>query len=194
MVDIYGLYIKSIKENSIADKYPEIAKEWNYELNKSLKPESFAYASNKKVWWKCSVCGSDYNTSISNRTTGGNGCPYCAGKRVKPGFNDIATTHPHLIENWNYDKNTSSPEEYNKGSDKKVWWLCHKCGYEWQASISSRVSGTGCPVCAGRVVLVGYNNLGLKDGTILRIWNYGKNNILPSEVTDNSNKIILIQR
>lgn len=36
------------------------------------------------------------------------------------------------------------------GSNKMVWWKCHKCGHEWQTTPNRRTgkNGTGCPVCA----------------------------------------------
>ena len=30
---------------------------------------------------------------------------------------------------------------------KKVWWKCPKCAHEWQATVSSRFNGRGCPNC-----------------------------------------------
>ena len=38
------------------------------------------------------------------------------------------------------------------GSHKRVWWTCPN-GHSWQAMVYTRSEGTGCPVCAGRVVL-----------------------------------------
>ena len=32
--------------------------------------------------------------------TGGTGCPYCAGRRVLPGFNDLATLFPQVAAQW----------------------------------------------------------------------------------------------
>ena len=34
----------------------------------------------------------------------------------------------------------------DKGNTKKVWWRCKK-GHEWEAVISSRTAGRGCPYC-----------------------------------------------
>lgn len=41
--------------NDLAFKFPDIAKEWNYEKNNKLKPDEVTAHSNKKVWWKCAV-------------------------------------------------------------------------------------------------------------------------------------------
>ena len=100
-----------------------------------------------KVWWKCEK-GHSYEASISNRTYKNQGCPYCAGKRVLKGFNDLETTCADLINEWNYEKNELLPENYSKGSQKIVWWKCCKCGSEWEAPINYRSRGKyKCPKC-----------------------------------------------
>ncbi|MGW1974243.1 zinc-ribbon domain-containing protein [Streptomyces sp. NPDC001889] len=40
-----------------------------------------------------------------------------------------------------------SPEEFGPGSQRRVWWLC-PAGHEYQARVSNRSRGTGCPTCA----------------------------------------------
>ena len=46
---------------------------------------------------------------------------------------------------WHPTKNNGlDPTDVTKGSHYKVWWL-GKCGHEWQAVISSRTRGVGCP-------------------------------------------------
>ena len=36
-----------------------------------------------------------------------------------------------------------------RGTDKKVWWKCSKCEYEWSTFIYSRAGKrqSGCPNC-----------------------------------------------
>ena len=65
---IYEQYVKLKKENSLAVKYPNIAAEWNPTKNENLTPEMFDYSSNKLVWWKCSVCGYEWEDTINHRT------------------------------------------------------------------------------------------------------------------------------
>ena len=65
------------KKGSFADHYPELLREWDYELNINLDPFSFTDKSNQKVWWKCKDCEHQWRTSIAKRTEG-RGCPYCA--------------------------------------------------------------------------------------------------------------------
>lgn len=63
------------QRGSIAN--PLLLAEWNYEKNGTLKPENYTKASDVKAWWKCSVCGHEWQSKISNRYHG-RGCPNCA--------------------------------------------------------------------------------------------------------------------
>ena len=53
-----------------------------YEKNNKLglDPRELTHGSGKKVWWKCSK-GHEWKAACCSRTRG-NGCPYCAGKKV----------------------------------------------------------------------------------------------------------------
>lgn len=132
--------------NDLATINPQLAQEWNYTLNGDLEPSMVAPSANKNVWWTCPN-GHDYQATINHRSNG-NGCPYCAGKRVLIGFNDLATQHPNLISDWDYDNNQKSPSEYTSHSNEKVFWKCNICGHGWITSITNRVNGTGCPECS----------------------------------------------
>ncbi len=68
--------------NDFGTKYPGIAAEWHPIKNLSLKPTDIAPKSNKRVWWKCSVCENEWEMSVSKRVLG-QGCPKCAkGRRT----------------------------------------------------------------------------------------------------------------
>ncbi|MBQ3109742.1 MAG: zinc-ribbon domain-containing protein [Clostridia bacterium] len=123
-----------------------LAEEWNYEKNNGLTPLDVLPNSNKKVWWKCGK-GHEWQALIADRNNG-RGCPYCTGKKVLKGYNDLQTVNPTLAKEWNYDKNGElTPMEVAPNSGKKVWWKCSK-GHEWQAIIQNRNRGRGCPICA----------------------------------------------
>ena len=156
-------------------------------MNGRLKPSNFSYGSNKSVYWKCNKCQNSYSMRIANRTLLNMGCPYCAGKKIKEGFNDISTTNSDLCDEWDYSRNSILPTEVSKGSDKKVWWKCSKCGNSWCATISSR-NRSGCPYCSGRKVKAGYNDLFTTHSKLCNEWDYSKNTIMPTDVTNGSNK------
>ena len=133
--------------NDLQTKHPDIAKEWHPTKNGDMLASMVAPKSNKAVWWLCSVCGGEWKASPSTRVGQGCGCPICAGKKVKIGYNDLATVRPDLAKEWNNDKNGDlTPQKITKGSNKKVWWKC-VYGHEWQSTIHNRLSGKGCPEC-----------------------------------------------
>ncbi|MBR3173717.1 MAG: hypothetical protein IKF24_04240 [Eubacterium sp.] len=186
--EIELLVRSSLRESSLAYLYPEIASQWNYEKNGLLKPDYYSPGNTKSVWWKCEK-GHEWKTAIAGRTLKGSGCPYCAGQRVIKGENDLLTCNPELAKEWNYDRNGSlSPDQTTQFTMKKVWWKCEK-GHEWEASISNRSKGTGCPVCSNQKVLAGYNDLASFYPNLISEWDYDKNGrLLPTEVTCMSNK------
>ena len=133
-------------ENDLETVNPTLAKEWNYEKNNGLTPADVTPNSGKKAWWKCNK-GHEWETSINHRNKG-SGCPYCSGRFAIKGENDLQTVNPTLAKEWNYEKNNGlTPIDVKPNSQKKVWWKGSK-GHEWQAIVSNRNKGSGCPVCA----------------------------------------------
>lgn len=131
--------------------------------------------SNKKFLWQCKRHENHkYEASVYSRRSG-TGCPYCAGKKILIGQNDLAATHPQLAKEW-HPRNSFSPESVMAGSAKKAFWLCKKdVRHEWEASISSRAKGHGCPICSHQKLLVGYNDLASLHPEVARLWHPTKN-------------------
>ena len=186
-------------DNSLADVRPDVAKQWNYEKNGYLKPNMFSVSSNEIVWWKCPVCGNEWETSINHMTRKGTyGCPICAnvqsGKTFTKGVvakvGSLAEKMPELAKEWHPTKNGDlTPYDITTGKFKPMWWLCSKCGYEWQASPNIRKRGIGCPCCSGRVPKIGVNDLETTHPDIAKEWNYKKNGELtPSMFKSGSGK------
>jgi len=186
-IEIENLREYTEKQNSILFSNPELAKEWNYEKNKSIRPEHFATSSGKKAWWKCDK-GHEWQARIADRNSGKR-CPYCTGQKVLNGENDLQTINPTLAKEWDYEKNNGlTPTSVLPNSSKKVWWKCSK-GHEWQATIGSRNNGNGCPYCSGRVAVKGENDLQAINPTLTKEWDYEKNKgLTPVDITPNSHK------
>ncbi|MCF2671633.1 zinc-ribbon domain-containing protein [Butyricicoccus pullicaecorum] len=143
--------------NDLASQRPEIAKQWHPTLNGTRTPEMVTIRSHKAIWWVCEK-GHEWKAIVKSRTDGC-GCPYCTNRAILPGFNDLATTHPELAKQWHPTKNRRlAPQNITAGTIRKAWWRCEK-GHEWQATVASRASGVGCPVCAGKVIVPGENDL-----------------------------------
>ena len=139
-------------ENDLKTLFPELARQWDFERN-AVKPEQILPGSHEKVWWKCDLGHSWQSAPYSRTKEKGSGCPYCTGRKVLAGFNDLATLRPKLASEWYQSMNAGlSPEQVSLGCKKRVWWRCSE-RHIWQAAIYSRTRtrGSGCPVCAGTV-------------------------------------------
>jgi len=102
--------------------------------------------------------------------------------------NNFAIYHPELLEEWDYEKNNGiSPEYFSVGSNKKIWWKCPKCNSSYDATISHRLSGTGCPYCSGKKINE-TNNLKAIFPDLVKLWDYDKNDILPEMIYFSSRK------
>ena len=139
-------------ETDLATTRPDMLAQWDYERN-TLDPKEILPFAHDKVWWRCEL-GHSWQAVVFSRTKDkGAGCPYCTGRKVLTGFNDLATLKPKVASEWYSPLNEGlSPGEVTLGSNKKVWWQCSD-GHVWQAAIYSRTRkrGSGCPVCAGTV-------------------------------------------
>jgi len=136
---------KANKDNCLATKNPELAKQWHPEKNNGITPFDVTSGSGKKVWWKCEK-GHEWMAVIDNRIRWSN-CPYCSGKKASKD-NCLATKNPELAKQWHPEKNIDiTPFDVLPGSNKKIWWKCEK-GHEWETIIATRNKGHGCPFCA----------------------------------------------
>lgn len=149
---------KKVKaRNSIQKTFPELAAQ----LVDPTIADSISAGSGKKVEWQCpDVAEHRWFATPNNRTsnikTRGyiQGCPFCTGKKVSPGINDLATINPELAAEL---KDGSLATQLSKHSNKKVEWVCTKHGepFIWTASVTNRSKGNGCPVCAGHTSIPG---------------------------------------
>lgn len=164
-------YTIAPKEKSLATLYPKIAEEWDYELN-ATTPDKIYPQSNLPYHWRCSL-GHKWKDSAAHRVTRGNSCPYCSNHRVLIGFNDLKTTHPHLLDEWDYEYNDKlgiHPTDVTYGSKKEVFWKC-KRGHNWKCAVYIRTTNNqGCPHCSKELrtsfpeKIVAYYISGLFDG------------------------------
>lgn len=132
--------------NDLKTKYPSLAAEWS-EKNLSLTPDAVNEKSTKNVWWKCNTCGYEWKAVVKARVKGGM-CPVCAERAVLQGYNDLGTTDPYLLSEWDYEKNSKwTPSNVSRNSMKVVWWKCG-AGHSYRAKITDRtIEQKGCPQC-----------------------------------------------
>lgn len=146
------------QKNSLAVCNPDISAEWHPTKNGNLTPDRVSKASRRMVWW-LGKCGHEWQSIVSERTQfprkmkngrirRSYGCPYCSGKRILIGFNDLQARFPDIASEWHPSKNGKlKPTDITPGSGKKVWWL-GECGHEWQSTPNKRCNDNKqCPIC-----------------------------------------------
>lgn len=100
----------------------------------------------KFVKYQCPACGF-VGTMRKHHFDAGTGCRVCNGKEVLPGYNDVATVRPDLVE---FFKNRDEASHITVRSGKKVTTQCPVCGLEKQSRMSDLSQrGYRCPVCYG---------------------------------------------
>ncbi len=140
----------SVGFNDLSTTHPEIASQaegWN--------PREVMAGSDKKRLWKCPV-GHTWSISPEVRTYRNSGCPICSNRQVLTGFNDLETRFPEIAE----EADGWDPKTVGAGNNKKFAWKC-SLGHTWEISPEQRtgMKRSGCPVCANKKLLVGFNDL-----------------------------------
>jgi hypothetical protein len=134
--------------NDLQTLFPKIASEFFEDPHGQNNPSTVFPKSNLKFVWKCSINKRHvWKTQVQNRVEG-TSCPFCANKKVLPGDNDFATSHPKLVAEWDEKKNGNlDPTKITAGSNKVVYWICNQ-GHSWRAAVITRcLRGSGCMKC-----------------------------------------------
>jgi uncharacterized Zn-finger protein len=164
--------------NDMATTHPDLARELHPTKNGQLTANNIVAGTGETIWWiHNSEVGTDHEWQAkgSDRVGRLSGCPYCSGRRVLAGFNDLATTHPDIAaETDEWDATTVT-----KGSHKKMPWKCLKHGHTWSAAVGARTGqNQNCPYCSGNLVLSGFNDLATTHPEIAAQLHPAKNNDL----------------
>ncbi len=141
---------------SLAEARPDLVEQWHPTRNGAVLPGDVSPGTHRVVWW-FGPCRHAWDSPVKQRTRRvSSGCPYCAGKRVLPA-ESFAALHPAIAGEWHLARNDPlRPDAVRSSSNKRVWWQCSTCHFEWATTIAHRTGdGTGCPACAGLVVVAG---------------------------------------
>lgn len=141
---------------SLAEKFPSIAAEWDFEKNGDLTPDKVTSGSHVDVYWRCPVCGQSYKARVCNRTSPSkqkksNKCPVCLGHVIIPGYNSLKAKFPEIIKReWDYELNKVDPDTIAPHTNKAYYWKCNKGHESYLSKVNNKVNGNGgnCPRCS----------------------------------------------
>ena len=111
---------------------------------------------------------------------------------MRPPINSLQLIFPELSKEWHPTKNGElTPHQISSKNGRKVWWLCPACQGEWEAVISNRANGSGCPYCSGHQLVVGKNDFATCYPEWIPYWHPTKNlPLTPQSVTKKSGQPI----
>ncbi len=141
--------------------------------------------SKTKIEHQCKKCGHIWN-AVPASIISGRGCPVCA---IKSAAEKKTKKHDEYIrEISQIHPNVQVLGQYIDAKTK----ILHKClidGYEWFSAPANMLKTKGCPVCTGKAVLQGYNDLMTTHPHIALEWDFEKNDKLsPTMVSYGCNK------
>jgi hypothetical protein len=138
----YCCSFKPSVTNSLASKYPKLAKEWVQGLNERT-PDQVPSGSHLQAWWQCKV-GHVWRTEVRSRTEG-YGCPQCFGTST-----DLRD-YPKVLKQFDRTKNPGI-DPYKLPTQRRIWWKCPKSTHHaWYSTFTRQVysGGERCPFCRG---------------------------------------------
>jgi len=106
---------------------------------------------NQKKYYtcKCLICNGEYDIWERHLLTDKSNCPYCLGRRVLIGFNDLNTIRPDLIK---YLKHKEDGEQCTIYSNKRMELKCPDCNFEKVMRVYKLSNkGFSCPRCSDNI-------------------------------------------
>lgn len=135
--------------NDLQTLYPELAKEFDIEKNKET-PDKISPKDTKSYWWTCEHNHPSFRQRVTHRVNRKTKCPYCTGRKVLSGENDLATLFPLIAEEWDVEMNDGLlPKDVSAYSYISYYWICPK-GHSYKKKVIQRTKyhkAVDCPKC-----------------------------------------------
>ncbi len=185
--------------NSLHGLFPQVAAQLRSdEYNNEVDTTLISPKSNRKFIFVCEKTNCEKGclhrivSSPCNKIE--YGCPYCSRSRCCP-CNSVQGKFPHIAAQVMADAegNHMELDKISPYSSKRFIFICdetnceRKCLHQWEASMSNRVNGSGCPFCSQTYKTVcECNSLSRKYPTQMKDWDYTKNTVDPKKLSPGS--------
>jgi G:T-mismatch repair DNA endonuclease (very short patch repair protein) len=138
---------------SFASEHPDLVHDWSERNDRAA--HEYLPVSCQTVWWKCRAgIHADYERRIVDQVEREGRCRYCTGHlgtNADPA-NSFAALHPSFAAEWS-PANAIDPSQVSSRHHGSILWRCTDTRHpDYRAQIQSRLAGSQCPICAGRVV------------------------------------------
>lgn len=137
-------------EKSLLNLKPKLAEMWHPTKNGNLKPENVSASSMKKKYWFICEFGHEFYSTTNNKRHKTIVCSHCSKRLPSKDYN-LEKNYPHLMRQWDFEKNIKKPNEYTPKSNHKVWWICKK-GHSYKQNINQKTAqNQGCNICNANI-------------------------------------------
>ena len=128
-------------EKTFAFLSPEKSKCWSEKNEKG--PDRVFNSTHDVFLFNCKQCNHEYGTLANNaKDSAGNGCPYCANKRLCPDSANCHTCYTKSFASFDPEKvaclstkNIKTPSQYFMKSHEIVLFDCHTCKKEFRVRL-----------------------------------------------------------
>lgn len=115
-------------------------------INPTIAPLDEYSKNNRKIRFRCMVCGNEWSTAAAN-VLSGRGCPECG--KLAGGAKRRKTTAQVVAELAEKNPRVKLVGEYRYAREKTTF-RCLDCGEEFEATPDNMLRGKGCPKCRYR--------------------------------------------
>jgi hypothetical protein len=173
-------------ENDLSTTHPEIARQFDADLNRGVTAHDIVASSKHVYYWLCRK-GHSFEATVASRTYRGTSCAVCLNRVIIPGVNDIQTTHPEVVATWHPTwLSICPPTTVTAGSDQIVLWRCEN-NHEYSMRIWDRVNGKPCFECTKLRVQGSNANLTITHPGVAAEWHPERNrDRVPDQYTHES--------
>ncbi|MBI3826753.1 MAG: zinc-ribbon domain-containing protein [Candidatus Rokubacteria bacterium] len=138
--------------NSLASRFPAVAREWHPTKNGRLTPRRITAGSGQAVWWRCRHDARHIwlaNPNARTRAFPG-GCPFCWRGRAAGSVIRSFAAFPRLALHWHPTRNgPRTLDQLARRADQRAWWRCPSNPAEaWEAALATWFQPRGgCSFC-----------------------------------------------
>jgi hypothetical protein len=173
--------------NDLWTTHPPLAAELHPSSRSSKRAHQLTSTDTIVRDWLCAD-GHEFRASVAQRVAGKKPCPDCERKRTRASRRNLAVTHPEISSTWRPELNEGrEPHDYTKGSSLEVVWWCEEGSHPFTMRIEPRTRGCGCPYCASRLILPGFNDFATRHPQLAADWHRYLNRKNADEVMPGSN-------
>ena len=156
----------------IASNFPDIVNHWDYKLNYPLTPLDVVFDDKNKYYWRCpKCCNLVFKTPRAYSKTS---CLLC--RKIEAGLDMLSKKPLFTARFWD---STANPGKIVGSvparSNIPIQWRCKTCGGIWKMAPAFIRNQDGCPICAGKILCKGINDLKTLHPDICEEWDYERN-------------------